>query len=87
MQNKLFLYHPKFQLLKTLELIQLQKINKIQLNQENKKLQSLNFLKSNMQLRKSLTFLIVLLTDIIQSGVIKVVKIINKIDIPSIPTL
>ena len=41
-----------------------------------------------MAIRKSLNlYLIVLLTDIIQSGVIKVVKIINKIDIPSIPIL
>ncbi len=43
---------------------------------------------TNIAIRKSLNlFLIVLLTDIIQSGAIKVVKMINKIDIPSIPTL
>ena len=41
-----------------------------------------------MAIRKSLNlFLIVLLTDIMHKGVINVVKIINKIDIPSIPTL
>ena len=43
---------------------------------------------TNIAIRKSLNlFLIELLTDIIQSGAIKVVKIINRIDIPSIPTL
>ena len=42
----------------------------------------------NIAIRKSLNLvLIVLLTEIIHSGVIKVVKIINKIEIPSIPTL
>ena len=41
-----------------------------------------------MAIRKSRNLiLIVLLTDIIQSGVIKVVRIINSIDIPSIPNL
>ena len=48
------------------------------------------------QLKKGITFslshpietkLAELLTEIIQSGVMKVVKIINKIEIPSIPTL
>ena len=43
---------------------------------------------NNIAFRKSLNlFLIVLFTDKIQSGVTKVVKIINKIEIPSIPTL
>ena len=52
----------------------------------NKKLQSSNFPLLELQLRKSLNlFLIELLTEIIQIGVINVVKIINKIEIPSIP--
>ena len=39
-------------------------------------------------IRNSLSlFLIELLTEVIQRGVIKVVKIINSIEIPSIPTL
>ena len=42
----------------------------------------------NTAIRNSLSLcLIELLTEIIQSGVIKVVKIMNKIEIPSIPTL
>ena len=42
----------------------------------------------NIAIRNSLNlFLIELFTEIIQSGVIKVVKIINSIEIPSIPTL
>ena len=42
----------------------------------------------NIAIRKSLNlFLTELLTEIIQSGVINVVKIINKIEIPSTPTL
>ena len=41
-----------------------------------------------MAIKKSLSlFLIVELTEIIHMGVIKVVKIINNIEIPSIPTL
>ena len=41
-----------------------------------------------MAIRKSRNLILtVLLTEIIQSGVIKVVRIINKIEIPSIPTL
>ena len=41
-----------------------------------------------MATRKSLSlYLIVELTEIIQSGQIKVVKIINSIEIPSIPIL
>ena len=41
-----------------------------------------------MAIRKSLNLsLIVLLTDIIHNGVISVVRIMNKIEIPSIPTL
>ena len=43
---------------------------------------------TNIAIRKSLNlFLIVLLTDIIHKGAIKVVKTIKRIDIPSIPTL
>ena len=42
----------------------------------------------NIAIKKSLNLVLtVLLTEIIHSGVIKVVKIINKIEIPSIPTL
>ena len=42
----------------------------------------------NIAIKKSLNLtFIVLLTEIMQSGVIKVVKIINKIEIPSTPTL
>ena len=42
----------------------------------------------NIAIKKSLNLtFIVLFTEIIQSGVINVVKIINKIEIPSIPTL
>tara|TARA_Y100000741_G_scaffold23117_1_gene16792 strand:- start:529 stop:675 length:147 start_codon:yes stop_codon:yes gene_type:complete len=42
----------------------------------------------NTAIKNSLNlFLIELLTEIIQSGVIKVVRIINNIEIPSIPTL
>ena len=42
----------------------------------------------SMAIRNSLSlFLIELLTEIIQSGVIKVVRMINNIEIPSIPTL
>ena len=42
----------------------------------------------NIAIRNSLNlFLMELFTEIIQSGVIKVVKIINNIEIPSIPTL
>ena len=42
----------------------------------------------NIAIRNSLNlFLMELFTEIIQSGVIKVVKIINSIEIPSIPTL
>ena len=41
-----------------------------------------------MAIRKYLSlFLIVAFTEIIQIGVIKAVRIINKIDIPSTPTL
>ena len=41
-----------------------------------------------MAIKKSLSlFLIVELTEIIHMGVIKAVKIINNIEIPSIPTL
>ena len=41
-----------------------------------------------MAIRKSLNLtLIVLLTDIMHNGVINVVRIMNKIEIPSIPTL
>ena len=41
-----------------------------------------------MAIRKSLNlFLTLLLTEIIHSGVIKVVSITNSIDIPSTPTL
>ena len=41
-----------------------------------------------MAIKNSLNlFLIELFTEIIQSGVIKVVKIMNNIEIPSIPTL
>ena len=43
---------------------------------------------TNIAIKKSLSlFLIVEFTDIIHNGVIKVVNIMNKIDIPSIPTL
>jgi hypothetical protein len=43
---------------------------------------------TNMAIKNSLNlFLIELLTEIIQSGVIKVVRMINNIEIPSIPTL
>ena len=39
-------------------------------------------------IKKSLNLIFtVLLTEIMQSGVINVVKIINKIEIPSTPTL
>ena len=42
----------------------------------------------NIAIKNSLSlFFIELLTEMIQSGVIKVVKIINNIEIPSIPTL
>ena len=42
----------------------------------------------NTAIKNSLNlFLIELLTEIIQRGVIKVVKIMNNIEIPSIPTL
>ena len=41
----------------------------------------------NTAIKNSLNlFLIELFTEIIQSGVMKVVKIINNIEIPSIPT-
>jgi hypothetical protein len=41
-----------------------------------------------MAIRKSFNLdLTVLFTDIMHNGVIKVVKMINKIDIPSMPTL
>ena len=41
-----------------------------------------------MAIKKSLSLsLTVLLTEIMQSGVISEVKIINRIDIPSMPTL
>ena len=43
---------------------------------------------NNMAIKKSFNlFLIVAFTEIIQIGVIKVVKTINKIEMPSIPTL
>ena len=42
----------------------------------------------SIAIKKSLSlFLILELTEIIHKGVIKVVKIINNIEIPSIPTL
>ena len=42
----------------------------------------------NIAIKKSLNLIfIVLLTEIIQRGVINVVKIMNKIEIPSTPTL
>ena len=42
----------------------------------------------NIAIKKSLNLIFtVLLTEIIQRGVINVVKIMNKIEIPSIPTL
>ena len=42
----------------------------------------------NIAIKKSLNLtFIVLLTEIIQRGVINVVKIMNKIEIPSTPTL
>ena len=42
----------------------------------------------NIAIKKSLNLtFIVLFTEIIQRGVINVVRIINKIEIPSIPTL
>ena len=42
----------------------------------------------SIAIRKSLNlFLTELFTDIMHRGVIKVVNIINKIEIPSIPTL
>ena len=41
-----------------------------------------------MAIRKSLSlFVIVAFTEIMQIGVIKAVNIINRIEIPSIPTL
>ena len=41
-----------------------------------------------MAIKKSFSlFVIVALTEIIQIGVMKVVNIMNKIEIPSIPTL
>ena len=41
-----------------------------------------------MAIKKSFSlFLIVALTEIMHKGVIKVVKIINKIEMPSMPTL
>ena len=41
-----------------------------------------------MAIKKSFSlFLIVALTEIMHNGVIKVVKTINKIEIPSMPTL
>ena len=41
-----------------------------------------------MAIKKSLSlFVIVALTEIMQIGVMKVVNIANKIEIPSIPTL
>ena len=42
----------------------------------------------NIAIKNSLNlFFIELFTEIMQSGVIKVVKIMNRIEIPSIPTL
>ena len=43
---------------------------------------------TNTAIKNSLNlFLMELFTEIIQSGVMKVVKIMNNIEIPSIPTL
>ena len=42
----------------------------------------------NIAIKKSLSFVLIeLFTEMIHNGVIEVVKIINKIEIPSTPTL